>query len=97
MAPPTIAPRSIGSCWEEVGIVLDIEDSSEELISELELDASVGDVATAVAVGCEVGLVKELLDTEVELDGVAVASTAFGTGSRLSVRASDPQAMYSKD
>jgi hypothetical protein len=97
MTPPTIAPRFVGSCLEEVGIGPDVEDMSEEITTELELDADTEDVSTTVAVGREAGLVKELLGAEVELDGVVVASAAFGAGKSLSVRASAPQAMYSKD
>ena len=97
MAPPTIAPRFIGSCLEEVGIGPDVEGMNEELIIELELDAGTEDVSTTVAVGCEAELVKELLGTEVERDGAVVAPAAFGAGKSLSVRASAPQAMYSKD
>lgn len=97
MTPPTIAPGFIGSCLEEVGIGPDVEDMNEEFTTELELGAGTEDVSTTVAVGREAGLVKELLSTEVELDGVAVTSAAFGAGKSLSVRASAPQAMYSKD
>ncbi|KZM18760.1 hypothetical protein ST47_g10017 [Ascochyta rabiei] len=69
----------------------------EKLTTELELDASTEEVSTTVAVGREAGLVKELLSTEMELDCVVVASTVFKAGKSLSVRASAPQAMYSKD
>jgi hypothetical protein len=50
-----------------------------------------------VAVGCKINAITELLGTEVKLDGVVVATTAFGTGKSLAVVASAPQAMYSKD
>ena len=88
MTPPTIAPRFIASCLEEVGV---------EFITALELDEDTEDVSTTVAIRCEAELVKELLGREADLDGVVVASTAFGTGKSLSVRACAPQAMYSKD
>jgi len=94
MAPPTIAPRFIGSCLEAIGIGSDVEDTNEELITELEIDGGTEDVATTVAVGCETTPIKALLGREVELDD---ASAVFGTGRSLSVRASAPQAMYSKD
>ena len=97
MAPPTIAPRFIGSCLEEVGIGPDVEDINEELITGLELDAGTRAVSSAVAVGCKDDLVRELLGIEVELDGAVVVPALFGTGRSLSVRASAPQAMYSKD
>jgi hypothetical protein len=97
MAPPTIAPRFLDSCLEEAGIGPDVEDMTEEITTVLELDAGTDDVSTTVAVGREAGLVKELLGIEVELDGVVVASTAFGAGKSLSVRAAAPQAIYSKD
>ncbi|KAF2134077.1 hypothetical protein P153DRAFT_381249 [Dothidotthia symphoricarpi CBS 119687] len=92
MAPPTIGPRFIGSWLEEVGIGPDVD---EEFITELERDAGTENVSTTVAFGCEAELVKELLGTEVGLDGVVVASAAFGTGRSVSVRVSAPQAMYS--
>jgi hypothetical protein len=97
MAPPTIAPRFIGSCVEEIGIGPDVENTNEEFITKLELDAGTEDVCTTVAINCEVGLVRARLSTEMELDGVVVASAAFGTGKSLSVRASAPHATYSKD
>jgi hypothetical protein len=89
MAPPTIAPMFVG---------LGVEDTDEEFTTVLELDAGTEDVSTTVAVGCEAESDNELVGAEVELDCfVVVAFAAFGTGKSLSVRASAPQAMYSKD
>lgn len=85
----------MGSCLEELGIVPDVEDTNKEFVTELELDAGKEDASTIVAVSCKARLAEELPGTEVELDRVVVASTAFGTGESLSVRASAPQAMYS--
>lgn len=96
-APPTIGPIFVGSCLEEAGIESDVEDVNEEFTKVLELDAGTEDVSTTVAVGRESGVVRELLIIEIELSSVVVAATAFGTGKSLSVRASAPQAMYSKD
>ncbi|KAJ4992103.1 hypothetical protein SVAN01_02424 [Stagonosporopsis vannaccii] len=96
MAPPTMAPRFVGSCLEEVEIVLDVEGMSEEFTTEL--DADTEDASTTVDVGREARLVEELPVTVVELDGVVVVSpAAFRAGKSLSVRASAPHAMYSKD
>lgn len=97
MAPPTIAPRFIVSCLEGVGIEIDVEEVTEDCTTELELDAGTGDVSTTTFFGGEAELLRELLGIEVELDGVVVASAALVAGKSLSVRASAPQAMYSKD
>lgn len=97
IAPPTIAPRCNGSCLAVVEIGSGVEDAIEEFKAELELEVGMGDVSTTVVVGREGRLVKELLSTELKLDGVVVAATELGDGNSLSVRASAPQAMYSKD
>lgn len=100
MAPPTIAPRFIGSCLEEAGIGSDVGDVDEKLVTELEPDAGTEAVSATVAIGRTAGLVKDLPGAEVELDGGGggvVVSAAFGDGRSLSVLASAPQAMYSKD
>lgn len=89
--PPTIAPRFVGSCLEEVEFGSDVE---LESATELRLEAGAEEVSATVAVGRDAGLVKWLL---VELDRVVVASTVCRDGKSLSVRASAPQAMYSKD
>jgi hypothetical protein len=97
IAPPTIGPRFIGSGLEEAGFGSAVEDMDEEVKVGLELDAGMEDVSATVAVVREAGLVKDVLGIEEELDGVVVASAAFGIGKSFSVRASAPQAMYSKD
>jgi hypothetical protein len=97
MAPPTIGPRFIGSGLEEAGFGSAVEDMNEEVKVGLELDADMEDASATVAIVREAGLVKDVLGMEEELDGVVVASAAFGIGKSFSVRASAPQAMYSKD
>lgn len=92
MTPPTIAPRFVGSGFEEVGIGPDVEGVSEESASELGLDAGMDVVSTNVVVGREARLVTELLGIEVGLAGVVIASAV---GKSLSVTAAAPQAMYS--
>jgi hypothetical protein len=97
IAPPTIGPMFTGSGLEESGFGSAVEDMDKEVKVGLELDAGMEDVSATVAVVREAGLVKDELGMEEELDGVVVASAAFGIGKSFSVRAFAPQAMYSKD
>lgn len=96
ITPPTIAPTFVGSCVEGADIEADVRELDEELVAELELDAGKEDVSTTVTVGSEAGLVEELLGEGIVLSTVVCTAT-FGAGNSLSVRASAPQAMYSKD
>jgi hypothetical protein len=103
ITPPTIGPTFTGSGLEEAGFGSAVEDMDEEvkvgleLDAGIELDADMEDASATVAIVREAGLFKDMLGMEEELDGVVVAFAAFGVGKYLTVRASAPQAMYSKD
>jgi hypothetical protein len=85
ITPPIIAPRFTDFCLEDVDIGLNIAGTCKELVADTADDVWAAEMPS------------EMVGKEVETDGVVFASAVFGNRNNVSVRASDPQAIYSND